>query len=190
MEFDLDALDDYDWDWETKYGAGVREELARVYATSAGLVAPGLKPAELQRLSSKWAAKRAGALLKLDGSMSMAATTRDRVKELVSRTIANGESLSQLSKTLREDIIFSPARADMVAQTETATALGQGGREAADAAGKEEKAWYTQGGVTDVCADNEAEGWIPIDDSFPSGDDTVPAHVNCECDVLYRGGGE
>ena len=36
----------------------------------------------------------------------------------------------------------------------------------------------------DECDENADEGAIPLDEPFPSGDDTAPGHPNCKCDVV------
>jgi len=48
------------------------------------------------------------------------------------------------------------------------------------------------GDECDICAENESAGWIPIDEAFPSGDQTPPNHPNCRCACLYQvaGGSE
>ena len=40
--------------------------------------------------------------------------------------------------------------------------------------------------MSDLCALNDAMGWIPIDQIFDSGDMTIPQHPNCRCTVIYR----
>jgi hypothetical protein len=42
------------------------------------------------------------------------------------------------------------------------------------------------GDVSDLCRMNAEQGWIPIDEIFVSGDDTIPQHPNCRCNVQYR----
>ena len=149
---------------------------------------PDLSPTEAHRLAANWAKERAGGLLKLDGDMSMVAATRERVRQLISEAIANGDSRQTLAKRIREDFAFSRLRALMVARTETATAWGQGAKSAAVSQGREEKRWETQGDalVEEACAQNAAAGWIGIDESFPSGADTIPEHPRCRCNVRYR----
>ncbi|KKK90438.1 hypothetical protein LCGC14_2723010, partial [marine sediment metagenome] len=93
-----DDLDSYDWNWHAKYGDEVTEELVEMFNDGAVIVAPNLSPERLQTLSSEWAAERAGELLKIDGPDSLMATTKTQVKNLVSETIAKGESLGQLNK--------------------------------------------------------------------------------------------
>ena len=38
----------------------------------------------------------------------------------------------------------------------------------------------------DDCEANEAAGLIDLDEAFPSGDDSPPAHPNCRCTVETR----
>ena len=101
--------------------------------------------------------------------------------QLVADALEHGDSLGQIQKALRADFVFSPARARMVARTETATALGQGTKEASIAQGRDQKHWVTQGDdvVSLDCLDNEDAGWIKVADLFPSGRDTIPQHPNC-----------
>lgn len=84
------------------------------------------------------------------------------------------------------------SRAHGIAVTELGNAYAEGNLEAAqslaDAGIEMEKSWSTVGDakVSEICAGNEAAGWIPLDDSFPSGDDRPLAHPYCRCDLLIR----
>lgn len=42
------------------------------------------------------------------------------------------------------------------------------------------KRWITDADPCDLCEENEAAGWIDIDDVWPNADD-VPCHPNCLC---------
>ncbi|HEX7008504.1 MAG TPA: phage portal protein, partial [Phycisphaeraceae bacterium] len=181
-------VDGYNWDWWAKYGDDVVDELLRAFSLAFLTQEPDLGPSLAQRAAEEYARHRAGELLRLDGSMSMARQTRDRVRQLVSETIEQGESLQALARRLREDLAFSRSRADMIARTETATALGQGAKQAAIGQGRDQKRWVTQGDdrVEPECRANEAAGWISIKDPFPSGRDTIPQHPRCRCSVRYR----
>ena len=83
-------------------------------------------------------------------------------------------------------------RAELIATTvagdayEAATAAA--GRQLADAGLVMEKSWLTVGDdrVDVECEDNEAQGWIPMDDGFRSGHTRPPAHPACRCTALYR----
>jgi HK97 family phage portal protein len=116
-------------------------------------------------------------------------TTQRRVRYLVAQTIENREGLQQLASALRSDFMFSRSRSDMIARTETATALGAGAMTAAKTQNRDEKMWITQGDDAvdrSPCRANWAEGWIKISQPFQSGHETIPAHPRCRCNVRYR----
>lgn len=184
----LEDVETFDWDWWLRYGDEVVAELLGAFSAVFVAEAPDLSPTLAQRLAEQYATERGGLLLKLDGDLNLQQLTRNRVRELVAETIRDGESLRTLQKRLREDYAFSPQRAETVARTESATALGRGTLEAGFAQGKDEKAWFTQGDsrVTPECRENAAAGWIAIRDSFPSGMDTVPQHPRCRCSIATR----
>ena len=58
----------------------------------------------------------------------------------------------------------------------------------ARAAGKQFKSWITVGDnrVDPHCEANEAQGFIPIDETFDSGSGIPPDHPNCRCTLGYR----
>lgn len=80
-------------------------------------------------------------------------------------------------------------RKETIARTEMAFADGQASHIEAKEEGKKWKAWMTSRDdrVSDICAGNEADGWIRIDRPFSSGHDTIPGHPNCRCTLAYRG---
>ena len=173
-------------DWSKLYGDDVEAALVAAFEQAAILIDPAMPQVEAHRLAVSFAENHAGDLLKLDGDFSMAAVTRDRVKALVAQAIEQGQSLKQLQKNLRDDIAFSPERAARTARTETAIAHGQGSREAAASSGCDMKRWTRNGTEPcDICDGNEGDGDIAFDEVFSSGDDTIPGHVNCECNVRY-----
>lgn len=180
-------LDIYDWDWWAKYGPDVVKEIDATYVTF--LTNAGVEPIQAEVMARQYAESRGAELLKVDGDVNVVAATRQRVNVLVARTIDRGDSLGTLQKALREDFAFSKRRAVMVARTETATALGEGSFSAAKLQDRNEKSWISQGDgeVSDACFSNEAAGWIPIDDLFPTGLKTIPQHPNCRCTVIFRG---
>ena len=55
--------------------------------------------------------------------------------------------------------------------------------------GPVQKAWRTQQDdqVDDPCVLNEGAGWIPLAQSFPTGDMMPPQHIFCRCRNIYRG---
>jgi phage portal protein BeeE len=188
-KLNVNEVAEYDWNWWAKYGAEVVEELAESFALVIATEAPAMSPPQVQRLASLYAEQRGAALLRADGPLNLANMTRRRVRQLVARTVETGESLNTLTDRLSTDLSFSPDRARMIARTETATALGQGQREAAKSQGRTEKRWVTQADDRvnqPICATNGTQDWIPITAGFQSGHDTIPGHINCRCVVQYR----
>jgi hypothetical protein len=54
--------------------------------------------------------------------------------------------------------------------------------------GKGYKVWITVGDdlQSDLDVANEAQGWIPVDEAFTSGDLTALSRPGCRCTVKYR----
>jgi len=78
-------------------------------------------------------------------------------------------------------------RAKVIANTEMRDAMSQGEDAVQRARGARFKSWSTSGDgkVSLTCELNEAQGPIPIDDSFQSGDDLTPGHPDCRCSIIY-----
>lgn len=78
-------------------------------------------------------------------------------------------------------------RAELVATTEIRRAMEAGEKMVMQDRGARYKASISVGDdvVSDICQQNEADGPIPIDDIFSSGDDLPPYHPNCRCRVTY-----
>ena len=176
----------YDWDWWAKYGAAVVEELTDSFTFSFNGIHDAADEALVQQYAAEYARVRGASLLQLDGEINIVTATRTRVSTLVADALENGDSLGTLTRSIRDDDVFSAARARMVARTETATALGQGQRQAAQELGRDEKRWVVNAADDDICLGNQAQGWITLGDVFQSGHDTIPAHPHCECNVVYR----
>jgi len=189
-KIEIGDLDGYDWDWWAKYGKDVVAELTESFSLSMlAAVGSEVLTDEVQRVAGVYAEHRAAQLLQVTGDMNLASATRQRVRELVAQSITDGQSLGQLSRALREDFVFSRGRAERIARTETATALGQGQKQAAIHQGRDQKRWVSQGDDRvnqPICATNEAQGWVGVADAFQSGHDTIPGHVQCRCTVIYR----
>jgi HK97 family phage portal protein len=181
-------LDDYNWNWWAKYGDEVVGEIAEAYSAVLVLEAPNMSIPALQLAAGRFAEVEAASLLRVDGPKNLVTLVRSRIGVLVSETISKGETLVALSKNLELDFMFSPERARTIARTETAIALGQGQKEGAKSQGRSQKRWISQGDgdVSALCELNAQQGWIPIDEAFISGDETIPQHPNCRCNVQYR----
>jgi len=185
IKLDVPGID-YSWDWWARYGEDLIAELTA--ATSSSLVEYGLETSHAHRLAVEYARERADTLLRIDGNLNLANMARERCATIISEGLAEGQSLGQIARLIRDDFAFSPGRAMSIAQTETATAWGWGSLRAVSAQGPTEKGWFTQGtgDVCPICIENEAAGWIGIGDKFPSGDAHVPAHTRCRCNSITR----
>ena len=128
---------------------------------------------------------RDNSLSKLTGNF--APESVDRLRGAIADAWQAGGGYDEVVKAVQDTFEqFSSVRAGMVARTEVNDAYNEGRDAIARAAGLDEKRWSADG--TDACVecqDQIAEGWIPIDDDFPIGDDP-PGHVNCDCALDYR----
>lgn len=125
-------------------------------------------------------------LSKLTGEI--AETSKARLRNAIADAWDEGGSFDQIVGAIKDTFAnFSDVRAGMIAQTEVVDAYNAGREATARAAGLAEKSWETESGnPCPTCVGNEDEGWIGIDDSFSSGDDSPTAHPNCECVLNFR----
>jgi uncharacterized protein with gpF-like domain len=116
-------------------------------------------------------------------------STRDAIREKVVAAIDEGWSPKHLANEIENAGIFSEDRAELVARTEIKNADNRGNLESYKATGLDlEKSWQVSADHPgdDECDENESEGWIDIDEAFPSGDDSPGAHPNCLCTLGVR----
>lgn len=84
------------------------------------------------------------------------------------------------------------SRAHLIAVQETAEAYGQANLDVAmdleEGGLPMEKKWGLSRDerTCEICLGNEAVGWIPIEEPFPSGHHRETAHPACRCNVGYR----
>jgi hypothetical protein len=112
-------------------------------------------------------------------------TTRDYIRTVIKQGVAKGSSYNAMAKLITarysEFAVGKPqlhidSRAHLIAITEAGQGYEHGnymvGQGLKDAGLNMEKSWSTFGDarVSAGCAANEAAGWIPFDDAFPSGD--------------------
>lgn len=137
--------------------------------------------------AEKWAKARAGELIKSDaGGGELSDSTREMIRGTIVAAEEEGWSNDRLAKELRESYGFSKQRADTIARTETKFADSEGSMIAWKSSGvKMKKEWVRSANDydCDICEANEQQGPIDLDDDFDSGDETTPAHPNCECIV-------
>jgi hypothetical protein len=128
-------------------------------------------------------------------------TTREYIQTLITQAVDEGWSTQRTAEALierfQEFAIGQPqnhidSRAHLIAVTETGNAYAQGNLLVAQelkAAGLEmQKAWSTVGDdkVTQGCLENEATGWIEVDQAFPSGHQRPLRFPGCRCDMKFR----
>jgi hypothetical protein len=129
---------------------------------------------------------RENSLAKLTGGLNQ--TSIERLQDAIATAWDKGGSYNDIVSAITETFDdFSETRAGLIAQTEAADAYNAGRRETALSLDYDEHSWETESGdPCPVCEDNEAAGWIDIDNDFPSGDDAPTAHPNCQCVVNFR----
>jgi hypothetical protein len=147
------------------------------------------------RMAEERAAELVGRRVLADGSIidnpnpqwAISESTRDMIRTRIQSVIRGNEGSDALIEALETDHAFSPARARMVARTEIADINSRAQMEtyrvAEDAGVDVRKRWVLGPRPCETCIANAAEGAIPLDQPFQSGDDTAPAHPNCVCAV-------
>ncbi len=128
-------------------------------------------------------------------------TTRDMLQTLITQAAEEGWSYKRTAEAIIERFeefgVGKPqahidSRAHLIAVTETGNAYEEGNRIIAkdlqDAGLEMEKYWSTveDDKVSEDCQENEAAGWIKIDQSFPSGHQRPLRFPGCRCECRYR----
>lgn len=135
----------------------------------------------------EWSGKRAGELVRTgpDGRAVLDQTTRNMIRETISKGLEAGQSAEDIAKALETAYAFSEDRARLIAMTEIARANSEGSlesyRAARDAGVDIKKAWFNLEDSCEICAANAAQGPIDLDEPFQSGDMTTPGHPACRC---------
>lgn len=109
-------------------------------------------------------------------------STRDYLRADVEQAMQEGWSAQRLASEIKDNYAFSDARSLMIARTEIAKADVQGNLQIYKDSGLVEGKQSLLGSehdIDDECDDNAAEGVIPLDEAFSSGDDGPPYHPGC-----------
>ena len=129
------------------------------------------------------------------------ATTREEIARIVTQGMEEGYNYQKVARQIiakyDEFGVGKPQahirnRAELIAVTEAAEAYETGNRLVIDemtAVGLEmEMHWSSvgDGKVSEGCRRNEAAGWIPVNQAFPSGHQHAPRFPGCRCAILYR----
>lgn len=138
----------------------------------------------------EWFAKHGGSVDYIKGIQE---TTKNQIKTLVTQTVKEGDSYSNLAKKIRTKFDgFSKERAKLISVHELGQAFEGGNRLAVDDLADlgmtfEKRANSMRDGlVSPMCVENDEKGWIPKDESFPSGHQNSPFHIRCRCWTEYR----
>lgn len=141
-------------------------------------------------------------------------TTRADIQRIVSYALENGWSYNRTAAAIQRQFrdyytgdswwnfdapraqLHIDSRAHLIAVTEAGNAYEAGAAIPVDdlqAAGIEmEKYWSSMGDerVSQGCRDNQAQGWIPVDQAHASGHMHPLRFPGCRCDELYRRKGD
>ncbi|MFH6786307.1 MULTISPECIES: phage portal protein [Methylobacterium] len=114
-------------------------------------------------------------------------TTRESLRETIVSGLARNIGSDAIADEIEASYAFSAERALTIAETEVAAVNGQASLESYHAARHAgvgvKKAWWAENGCCAACQANAEAGPIDLDDEFPSGDETTPAHPKCRCVV-------
>lgn len=175
--------------------SSARETIGQIGADEEGLVD------QVNELAAQWARERSASLVGKrydeDGELvdsnteyNIDATTRDLLREDIADALEEGLSAEDLAARLEENYAFSEERAALIAETEISRANNEASLFAAQAAEQMglgmRKAWLTDDDPCDLCEENADQGFIDLDEEFPSGDDAPPGHPNCKCTLIFE----
>lgn len=111
----------------------------------------------------------------------MTSETKRRLAKVISDGIKDKRGIPRLARDIRSEFRdMRRYRSVMIARTETCDALEQAFMDRARQMNIEGKEWVTFD-PCEICADNGAEGVVPIEHMFSSGHQRPPAHPNCRC---------
>jgi len=108
-------------------------------------------------------------------------TTYDRIGTALAISISQGLPVSETAKAINERL-RDPARAMVIARTETCRAVVESSVSEYRDAGVTQVEWLGGDPCTEICEQNVGV-IVTLGEDFPSGDEYPPAHPNCVCDV-------
>jgi len=126
-----------------------------------------------------WAERRAATLV-----TGLDEETKRRLAHTISQAIENKRGIPGLARDIRKDFAdMTRYRSELIARTETANALSEASLDRMKDMGIDGKEWVTVGDadVSDECMGNEAEGVIPVGQTFSGGVSAPPQHPDCRC---------
>lgn len=110
-------------------------------------------------------------------------TTISQITTLIKNGKMDGLTIDEIADEIDDQFdTISTNRANIISRTEVAQAMGSGNLATMQENGVQTKHWVVAGNsVCPICQANADQGSIPVNESFDSGDDSEPAHPNCEC---------
>lgn len=113
---------------------------------------------------------------------SISANRLDELAQVLADALEAGDTAETLSQALA-GVLDDPAWSALVAQTEMTRAVSAATQAVYQANNIGSQYWLTAEDqrVCQICADNEDQGAVPIDQVFSSGDAYPPAHPLCRC---------
>lgn len=112
-------------------------------------------------------------------------TTIDRIASAIAQGIEEQLGAPGTGRLIRAEMDdMSTSRALTIASTEVNRAMSTATIEKLKDLEIEYKQWILDADPCEICQENADAGPIPVDEDFPSGDDTTPAHPNCRCAVV------
>lgn len=115
-------------------------------------------------------------------------SVNDTTKKMLSKIISEGKSKGLTNEEVADQITeqiptITANRADVIARTEIANALGTARLDEYKRRGVEKKRWVVVEDIGDQCGEFAALGTVDIDYEFEPGVLQEPAHPNCRCYV-------
>ncbi len=118
-------------------------------------------------------------------------TTRTRLAQILTDGTNKGQGAREIASTIRRELKDMAdaykGRAYVIAQNEMHEAMSEASLRTYTRLGIEYKSWVRAGTSDfdcDICEPNEAQGPIPINDTFQSGHERPPAHPRCVCSLV------
>ncbi len=199
MDAVLAAIDFAAWDTlvsdaQAALEATGAETVARVFAT-LDMSTEGSDLFELSdRQAADYAQTRAAELVgkkwvggqlvdNPDARWAITETTRTELRALIADAFDERWTPAELAERIDAAFSFSPGRAEMIAQTETAFAQTAATVQTGKNFGAETKSIQMSNlhDIDDECDAAQEAGEVPIDKPYPDGAMHVPLHPRCRC---------
>jgi SPP1 gp7 family putative phage head morphogenesis protein len=106
----------------------------------------------------------------------------NRLAQIVSDGIKNKRGIPGLARDIRKEFPdISKSQSELIAQTETASALSKASHDRMQDMGIDGKEWVACPDSCAICRANAAVGVIPVNQMFPGGVMQPPQHEGCRC---------